>query len=103
MGLEQDRITIARLCGTARRLAAARTPIDQAVTELHAITRDPRLLGQASGSELGGWQADPIRTCWGQRISRLLDAAGADPAVRDEWAAWARGERLAPPAESRRG
>lgn len=71
-------ITTARLDGAARRLLRERVDHAAAVTELHAITTDPRLLGHAAGTArgTGGYQS--------AEVADLLLAAGGDPAIADE-------------------
>ncbi|WP_243061108.1 hypothetical protein [Nocardioides sp. SR21] len=78
-------IILARLDGAARRLLREKTDPDTCVREIHAITTDPQLLGQAAGRALGGWQANGSHDS--DRVARMLTAAGADPAVRDQHAA----------------
>lgn len=78
-----DGITTASLDGVARRLLRERADRDTAIAELHEITTDQRLLGLAAGTALGAWRHDPVIGRDGDRVARMLDAAGADPAVRD--------------------
>ena len=80
---DPERILLARLDGTAGHHAMNDSATDVAVAALRAITTDPNLLGHASGTALGAWRADTVSAHWGRAKSRLLDAAGADPAVRD--------------------
>lgn len=80
-----DRIITAQLDGTARRLLREHADHDTCITELHAITTNPRLLGRAAGTALGAWRAE--RSYDSNRVAELLHAAGADATVRDERAA----------------
>lgn len=86
----RDRITAARLNGTATRHVHAKSPIDVAVAELVEIATERAkgrapllrvdLLSETAGSMLGAWQADPVKAWVGEAASRLLVAAGG----RDE-------------------
>lgn len=80
-----DDLATARLDGTARRLLREKIDRDTCLTELHAITTDPRVLGTAAGTALGAWQA--TKSYDSDRVARMLEAAGADPDVRDQVAA----------------
>ncbi len=75
----------AQLNGHARFLIRNKVEPDQCIAEIHEITTDPMLLGQASGTALGAWQA--TRSHDSDKVSRMLDAAGADPVYRDKAAA----------------
>lgn len=74
----EERIAIARLDGSARRLLAAGVSDERAVAEVHEITRDPELLARAAGSALGSWRADPVKSWQGRDVAGLLARAGAD-------------------------
>lgn len=85
-----DDLTVARLDGTARNLLHRGADRDTCIAELHAVTTDPVLLGLAAGRALGSWRR------WqegfnsghdGDRVARMLTAAGADPETRDQVAA----------------
>lgn len=75
---DTDGIVTAQLDGAARRLLRERADRAAAIAELHAITRDPRLLGLAAGTATGagGYQS--------AEVAELLLAAGGDPTVADE-------------------
>lgn len=75
----------AQLDGHARFLIRNKVAPEQCIAELHEITRDPVLLGQASGTALGSWQFNGSHDS--DKVSRMLDAAGADPVYRDRTAA----------------
>lgn len=77
----------AQLDGHARFLLRAKVDREACVESIHQITTDPVLLGQASGSALGAWQHSPVTGHDGDKVSRMLDAAGADPVYRDQAAA----------------
>lgn len=80
-----QRILTARLNGTAHRLLREHADRETCIAELHAITRDPRVLGHAAGTSLGAWQASSTHDA--DRVARMLTAAGADETVRDQVAA----------------
>lgn len=83
-------ITCAQLDGAARRLLREKADADTCVRDLHAVTTDPHLLGYAAGAALGAWrrwEAGSNGGHDGDRVARMLTAAGADPAVRDQVAA----------------
>ena len=80
-------VVVARLDGAARRLLRDQADRDHAIAELHSITTDPRLLGIAAGTALAAWRRDQVVGHDGDRVARMLEAAGADPQVRDETAA----------------
>lgn len=82
-----ENLLIAALCGVAGRAVHAKAPRDVAVAELRKLSTDPRVLGIAAGGELGAWQANPVRYWSAKDKADLLDAAGADPEVRDAEAA----------------
>lgn len=71
----------------ARFLLRNKVDREQCIASIHQITADPVLLGQASGTALGAWQHDPVVGHDGDKVSRMLDAAGADPVYRDKAAA----------------
>ena len=79
---DPDGITTARLDGTAHRLLREHADRDTCIRELHAITTDPRTLGWAAGTALGSHEA--IRRHDGDRVARMLLAAGGDPDVCEE-------------------
>ena len=74
----------AQLDGHARFLIRNKIDPEQCIAEIHDITRDPVLLGQASGTALGTWQFN--RSHDSDKVARMLDAAGADPVYRDRTA-----------------
>lgn len=79
-------IIVAQLDGTARRLLREKADVDTCLRELHAVTTDPDLLGQAAGAALGAWRRwddGAVIGHDGDRVARMLTAAGADPDVRD--------------------
>ena len=78
-------IVRAQLDGHARFLIRNKVDRHQCIAQIHEITRDPVLLGQASGSALGSWQFNKSHDS--DKVSRMLDAAGADPVYRDRAAA----------------
>lgn len=82
-----DRILVARLDGTARRLSRERTPHEVAIPELHAITTRPDLLGIAAGSALAAVRSGRAGDEWGPASLALLRDAGADRAVAETQAA----------------
>lgn len=84
---DPDRITLARLDGTAGRHVVDQTPEPDAAAELREIaTQIPEkhgkpvvrvdLLSRAAGTMLGRWQADPVVGWIGERGAQLLIAAG---------------------------
>lgn len=75
----------AQLDGHARFLIRNKVAPEQCIAEIHDITRDPVLLGQTSGTALGTWQFN--RSHDSDKVSRMLDAAGADTVYRDRTAA----------------
>lgn len=81
--VQPDRILVARLDGTARRLSSARTPHDIAIPELHAITTRPDLLGIAAGRALAGTLSGQAGDEWAPASLALLRDAGADRAVAE--------------------
>lgn len=70
--------TITTLERTARRLLTERTPGSAAVDELHRISPDPRMLGEAAGRALGRWEAIPMFNPLGRQVAALLVSAGGD-------------------------
>jgi len=76
-------ITLARLDGAARRLLHAKADRDTCIAELHAISDDPMLLGQAAGTALGAWLHGNHD---GDRVANMLTAAGGDETVRERLA-----------------
>lgn len=89
MARPEDLIT-AQLDGAARNLLHRAADRDTCIAELHAITTDPTLLGHAAGRALGSWrrwQEGSNSGHDGDRVARMLTAAGADPAVLDQVAA----------------
>ena len=80
-----DRIMVARLSGTAIRLARAGGPIDEVVTELRALAGSRGdLLAETAGVMVGAWSA---RVDTGDHLvaAGLLVLAGAD---HDRIARW---------------
>lgn len=90
---QDDRITIARLDGTARRLLGAETPRETVIAEVQAISTDPQILGHAAGALLGSWNADPVGAWQGRDVAELLIDAGGDRDVATDVANLVR-ERL---------
>ena len=97
-GPQPDRITVARLTGTATRLARDRYVDEQSsVAELVSIATEYRrgvgprvrvdLLSEAAGSLLGGHRHDATSYWSGAAAARLLLAAGADPDLVEQHAA----------------
>lgn len=86
-----DRITVARLDGTARRLLDEGAPSDQAISAIHRITRDPQLLARTGGTALGVWRVPQTGLTAGRDVADLMVQAGADAElvrrVADETAA----------------
>lgn len=85
-----ENLAIARLDGTARRLLREKADVDTCLAELHAITTDPVILGRAAGTALGAWhrwQEGSNTGHDGDRVARMLTAAGADETVREQVAA----------------
>lgn len=79
-----DRLTLAELSGVAGRYSTGQdgqASRVEAIAAIHAVTRDPRLLGIQAGVAM----ADPHGVS-GPTI-QLLEAAGADMAVAREHAA----------------
>lgn len=79
-----ERIMLARLAGVAARHAGGRGDGDP-VAALHAISRDPRLLGITAG-QYAACEGDPQAPA----AADLLAAAGADPAVTAAQAVYVR-------------
>jgi hypothetical protein len=71
----RERITVARLSGTAERYAAQRDgfDLDAAVAELRAISTDRHLLAHAADAYV-----DPAAYWPAETVAALLEAAGAD-------------------------
>lgn len=74
----QRDLTIARLSGTARRLSVHEVPDELALAELHEITRDPELLGEAAGAFMAAHRDAPRLNPFARRAADLLLAAGGD-------------------------
>lgn len=68
---------------------AGPTPIDEAVTWVHAITEDPQVIGDVLGCYLA--RAD-IYPAFGEAVD-VLREAGADEVLAAEVAAWQRWQR----------
>lgn len=68
----------AKLCGTARRLSIAKTPTEEAVAELQAISADPTALGAAAGLFMAGHRHDAHINPFDRHAADLLFAAGGD-------------------------
>lgn len=66
----------ARLDGTAYRLLREHADRETCIRELHAITTDPAILATAAGQALGAYRAENRHD--GDRVARMLLAAGAD-------------------------
>lgn len=79
----RENLTTARLDGTARRLSVHEVPDEPALAELHAITRDPALLGQAAGAFMAAHRDDPRLNPFARRAADLLLAAGGDLAAAE--------------------
>lgn len=88
-----DRVTVARLRGTARRHVCEHSPKKAALTELVDIASEDGplrvdLLEAAGGGELAGWQHSHTTYWAGRDAALLLVHAGADPehvkAIADE-------------------
>lgn len=85
-----DHIKVAQLDGEARRLLREHADVDTCLADLHAITRDPTILGHAAGAALGSWHRWQEGFSDGQdgdRVARMLTHAGADETIRDQVAA----------------
>lgn len=79
---EHDRVTVARLCGTATRHTHDQTEPGSAVAELVAIATEGGrvrvdLLEAAAGSLLGGWEHSGVNYWSGRDAALLLVRAGA--------------------------
>lgn len=88
---DADRILIARLDGTAHRLLHEKADREQAIAELHAITTRTDLLNEAAATSLAIWQQYGRHD--GDRVARMLIAAGADEAEVERLASEKRIER----------
>lgn len=84
-GKHTPAVVRAQLDGHARFLIRNKVDLDESIASIREITAHPVLLGQASGTALGAWQA--TRSHDSDKVSRMLDAAGADPVYRDKTAA----------------
>jgi len=73
-----DRILIARLDGSALRLAANKASEPDAIAELHRISTRPDLLGRAAGRFLADTRHDHPHP-FSALALRLLAQAGAGP------------------------
>lgn len=96
---DPDRILCARLSGTAKRLACACGPIDEAVTELRELAGGRGdLLAEQAGIMAGAWSA---RVESGDHLlaAALLVLAGADHDLIAHWVAVGR-ERVMTPKHS---
>lgn len=71
-----EQLLNAKLCGVARRLSIAKTPDDEAVDELQAITGSAAALGEAAGSFMAGHRYDEGLHPFDRRAADLLLAAG---------------------------
>jgi hypothetical protein len=80
------RLTAARVAGAVSRLSAGGAPVDQAVAELYAISRDPEILGHELGRRLG----EEYDTAANRRAIEMLRAADADEDVAGPVAEWQR-------------
>lgn len=77
----------AKLCGTARRLSISKTPIEEAVAELQAISADPVALGTAAGLFMAGHRHDAHINPFDRHAADLLLAAGGDLEAAELYAA----------------
>lgn len=89
----------ARLSGVARKLSMAKTPTDDAVAELQAITTDAIALGEAAGAFMAGHRHDSALHPFDRYAADLLLAAGGDLA-QAERKAYDVAERLGQPTHS---
>jgi len=80
-------VTIASLCGRARRLSINGTETDAAVIALREISSSASLLGRAAGSLMAEHRADPALNPFARRAADLLLAAGGDLAEAETEAA----------------
>lgn len=88
-----QRMQVAKIAGTVRRLAFGdlnHLPLEAKLGKLHAITRDPVVLGHQLGDCLAN--IDEIGSSF-QACVELLRAAGADEAVAADKLAWRRWKR----------
>lgn len=75
---DADRILIAQLDGECHRLLREKTDRDTCIAELHAITTRTDLLTETAATSLAAWQQYGRHD--GDRVARMLIAAGADGA-----------------------
>jgi hypothetical protein len=88
-----QRMQAAKVAGTVQRLSFgkhAHLPLEQKLTEVHAITRDPVVLGHQLGDCLA--DVDEVAPYF-QACVDLLRAAGADEEAAAEKVAWRRWSR----------
>lgn len=90
---DQQRMEIATATGHAERLInALRWPVDdEAVAEMHAVTRDPAVYGIALGNVL----ANIERRGWTHEkpLAELYRACGADEDIAARQVAWRREQK----------
>lgn len=84
---QTDGIVVARLCGTARRLAFAHATDDDSVAELQAITTRVDLLSQAAGVCMAQHRYSATVHPFARRSANLLFAAGAELELAEKQAA----------------
>ena len=93
---DPDRILVARLSGSAVRLARARGPIDEAVAELRTLAGGRGdLLAEATGVMAGAWT---VRIGTGDDLlaAGLLVLAGADHDLIARWVEVGRERMMTP-------
>jgi hypothetical protein len=91
-----DRIMVARLSGTAVRLARTCGPIDEAVTELRALAEGRGdLLAEQAGIMAGAWSAR-VETGDYLLAAALLVLAGADHERIARWVEVGRERAMTP-------
>lgn len=83
---QTDGVLIARLDGSAHRLAGSEVPVEDAVAELRAITIRVDLLSQAAGGHMGRYRHRPSANPYARAAADLLLAAGADLEQSREYA-----------------
>lgn len=95
---DPDRILIARLSGTAMRLARAEGSIADAVAELRDLAGGRSdLLAEAAGVRAGVWSSDPERQTGDYVLAfGLLLMAGADHDQITQWVEVGRRRAMTP-------
>lgn len=81
----RDQLAVASLWGCAQRHAAKRTPVNEAVAELRAISTRGDVLARAAGTMAGAGGRLPAETQWAIAAARLLVQAGADVELLPRW------------------